>query len=126
MPEPHRVLICDDSLGFPTLVETWLHEDGRFAVVGRATHGAEALRLVDELHPDVLVLDLVLPDVTDSPALVRDLRELHPPLRIMLVSSLHTAALERAAAASGVHGFCNKAATAEELAERLYGVASGG
>jgi DNA-binding NarL/FixJ family response regulator len=121
-----RVLVCDDSLGFPTLVRTWLRNDGRFEVVGLATGGEQAKRMVGELRPDVLVLDLVLPDVADPTVLVAQLRAAHPPLRIMLVSSLHAEALENAARGADVDGLCNKGATPEELADRLYAVATGG
>lgn len=121
-----RVLICDDSLGFPTLVQTWLRMDGRFAVTGLARGGEEARRMVARDPPDVLALDLVLPDVADPALLVRELRERHPPLRIVMVSSLHNEALEQAAAAAGVDGTCNKGATPEELCDRLYAVATAG
>ncbi len=124
MPAPYRVLICDDSLGFPTLVRTWLRDDGRFEPVGLATGGEQAKRMIAAERPDLLVLDLVLPDVPDTPALVAELRELHPPLRIMLVSSLQMEALENAADAAGVDGVCNKGATADELTGRLYDVAT--
>jgi DNA-binding NarL/FixJ family response regulator len=123
---PLRVLVCDDSLGFPTLVRTWLREDGRFEVVGLATGGERAKAMIAEHRPDLLVLDLVLPDVPDTPALVTELRTLHPPLRILLVSSLHQQALENAADAAGADGFCNKGATAAELTDRLYAVSAAG
>lgn len=126
MDEPFRVLVCDDSLGFPTLVRTWLHEDGRFSVIALATGGEQAKRIVATERPDAIVLDLVLPDAPDSPLLVGELRALHPGLRVMLVSSLHQAALESAAGAAGADGWCNKGAAARELAERLYAVAAGG
>jgi DNA-binding NarL/FixJ family response regulator len=119
------VVICDDSLGFPSLVRTWLQADGRFEVVGMAPGGVAARQLVSELQPDLLVLDLVLPDSPDSPALVRDLRALHPGLRIMLISSLEMEQLRNAARAAGADGVCNKGATAEELASTLYDVATG-
>jgi two-component system capsular synthesis response regulator RcsB len=121
-----RVLVCDDSLGFPTLVQTWLRDDGRFEVVGLARGGEEAKRMIASERPDALVLDLLLPDVPDAPALVTQLRELHPPLRIMLVSSLQMAQLEAAAEASGVDGVCNKGASAQELTDRLYAAATDG
>lgn len=121
-----RVLVCDDSLGFPTLVQTWLRDDGRFEVVGLARGGEEAKRMIAAERPDALVLDLLLPDVPNTPALVKHLRELHPPLRIMLVSSLQMAQLEAAAEASGVDGVCNKGASAQELTDRLYAATSDG
>jgi DNA-binding NarL/FixJ family response regulator len=119
---PARVLICDDSLGFPTLLQAWLREDGRFTVVGRAKNGAEGRAMVEQERPDAIVLDLLLPDEPDTPALVRDLREAHPPLRVLLISSLHLDGLAAAAEASGADGFCGKAAQADEFAERLQAV----
>ena len=122
----HRVLVCDDSLGFPTLVQTWLREDGRFDVVGLAKSGSEAKTMVASERPDLLVLDLLLPDVPDSPALVAELRELHPALRIMLVSSLQMEQLEAAARSAGVEGVCNKGASSSELTEKLYAITADG
>ena len=126
MPGVHRVLVCDDSLGFPTLVQTWLREDGRFDVVGLAKGGEEAKRMVAAERPDLIVLDLLLPDVPDPTVLVTELRALHPPLRFLLVSSLQMEQLEAAAEAAGVEGVCNMGASASELAERLYAVAVAG
>lgn len=118
------VLVCDDSLGFPTLVQTWLRDDGRFSVAGMATGGEQAKRMIGELRPDALVLDLVLPDAPDPTALVAELRELHPALRILLVSSLHQEGLAAAATAAAADGYCNKGATARELCDGLYAVAT--
>ena len=123
---PIRVLICDDSLGFPTLLQTWLRDDGRFEVVGRATGGEQAKGLVATSAPDVIVLDLLLPDVPDPPTLVRDLRDLHPGLRVLIISSLARDLLEKAADAAGADGWVNKGATATELTNELYAVASSG
>jgi len=119
-----RVLVCDDSLGFPTLVKTWLAADGRFDVIALAAGGEEAKRIVAEERPDAMLLDLVLPDVPDTPVLVTELRALHPGLRIVLISSLHMEALENAARAAGVDGVCNKSAPPQELADRLYAAAT--
>jgi two-component system response regulator EvgA len=122
--QPLRVLVCDDSLGFPTLVRAWLHDDGRFTVVGLATGGEQAKRMVGEHRPDLIVLDLVLPDAPDSPTLVAALRSEHPALRVLLVSSMHKERLEASAQAAGADGFCNKSAKPGELTERLYAIAS--
>lgn len=123
-PEPLRVVICDDSLGFPALVRTWLRSDGRFEVVGVAAGGEAAKQLVAEQRADVIVLDLVLPDAPDPVVLVRELRERRPGLRVMMVSSLRLDGLRNAAEAAGADGVCGKGATAQELADALYAVAS--
>jgi two-component system response regulator (stage 0 sporulation protein A) len=118
-----RVLICDDSLGFPTLVETWLRDDERFEVVGRANGGEQAKEQVAQQHPDVILLDLLLPDAPDPPKLVSELRTLYPALRVMIVSSLQAELLQEAAHAAGADGHIHKGATAAELTGRLYAVA---
>jgi DNA-binding NarL/FixJ family response regulator len=120
-----RVLICDDSLGFPALVTAWLEDDDRFEHAGTATSGTELLDLASTTPADAVVLDLVLPDVENPASLVAQLRDLLPGVRVLLVSSLAVAELERAAAATGVDGWCHKAITAGDLTDRLYDVATG-
>lgn len=125
MEGPWSVLICDDSLGFPTLVQTWLRDDPRFEPVGVAKNGDAVRRLVEEQRPDLLVLDLLLPDAPDPAELVRALRAAHSTLRILLVSSLQREPLAEAAQTAGADGFCTKGVPADELTDRLYAVASG-
>ena len=119
-----RVAICDDSLGFPYLVSAWLESDPRFVRVGLADAGEPLKTLVAAEKPDVVMLDLVLPDVVDSSVLVRELRRLHPRVRVVLVSSLAEDALAAAAASAGVEAYLNKSATAEALCDLLYRVAT--
>ena len=119
-----RVLICDDSMGFPALVSSWLDDDARMEHAGTASTGTELLDLAHTTPADAVILDLVLPDVDNPAALVSQLRELLPGVRILLVSSLAVPELERAAEAAGVDGWCHKAITAGELTDELYRVAS--
>lgn len=120
-----RVLICDDSLGFPSLVRAWLRNAGDFEAVGTAKGGEEAKTLAAELQPDVILLDLLLPDVPDPTALVRDLRTAAPDMKIVLISSLHMKELDNAARAARVDGVCNKGSTEQELIGTIYGVTAG-
>jgi DNA-binding NarL/FixJ family response regulator len=120
-----RVLICDDSFGFPTIVLGWLGDDARFEHVGTAETGAQLLRMTDGVDVDVILLDLVLPDVDNPAALVAELRRRRPGVRILLVSSLALEELARAADAAGVDGYCHKAITARDLGDALYEVATG-
>ena len=123
---PIRVLICDDSLGFPSLVRAWLRNAGEdFEAVGTAKGGEEAKVMAAELQPDVILLDLLLPDVPDPTALVRDLRAAAPDMKIVLISSLHMKELDNAARAARVDGVCNKGSTEQELIGTIYGVTAG-
>ena len=121
-----RVLVCDDSLGFPALVTAWLDDDARLEHAGTARSGTELLKLARATPADVVLLDLVLPDVDNPAALVTALRELQPGLRVLLVSSLALPELERAAAVAGVDGFAHKAITAGTLTDELYRLATAG
>jgi DNA-binding NarL/FixJ family response regulator len=119
-----RVLICDDSFGFPTIVLSWLKDDPRFEHVGTAESGAQLLRMTDEVEVDAVLLDLVLPDVDNPAALVAELRRRRPAVRVLLVSSLAVAELARAASVAGVDGYCHKAITEKALGDALYEVAT--
>ena len=115
-----RVLVCDDSPGFPTLVASWLPGDERFEHVGTAESGRALLRLTETTPADALVLDLVLPDVENPGELVRQVRERLPGVKVLLVSSLQQAELARAADAAGVDDPLHKLTNAAELGDRLH------
>ena len=119
-----RVLICDDSFGFPTIVLGWLSDDDRFEHVGTAETGEELLRMTETVDVDAILLDLVLPDVDNPADLVAELRRRRPGVRILLVSSLAVAELARASVAAGADGYCHKAITARDLGNALYDVAT--
>lgn len=117
-----RVLVCDDSLGFPALVGSWLRADERFEHVGTADCGQALLDLADSTPADAVVLDLVLPDVENPGLLVGELRRRLPGVRVLLVSSLQVGELARAAHAAGADGFSHKLTTQQELTDQLYGL----
>jgi DNA-binding NarL/FixJ family response regulator len=80
-----RVLIVDDHAGFRARARALLESDG-FAVVGEAGTGAEALAACDRLHPDLVLLDVQLPDI-DGFEVARRLAEVDPALAVVLTSS---------------------------------------
>jgi DNA-binding NarL/FixJ family response regulator len=61
--EPVRVLLCDDVAMLRELLRYELEEDADVRVVGEAGDGAEGVRMVHDLKPDVVVLDLAMPDM---------------------------------------------------------------
>ena len=118
-----RVAICDDSLGFPVLLGAWLRSDTRFEVVGTVDCGERLKELVTAERPDVVLLDLVLPDVPEPPALVRELRARHAGVRVVLMSSMVEDELRHEAEAADVEAFMNKSATAGVVYDTVHRVA---
>lgn len=82
---PVRVLLVDDAPEARRLVRTALRFRGGFDIVGEASTGVAAITLVDELEPDVVVLDLGLPDITGRDVLTR-IREKQPHLKVVIFS----------------------------------------
>jgi CheY-like chemotaxis protein len=110
------VLVVDDYAPFRESARGLL-EGGDFDVVGEAEDGAAALRLADELHPEVVLLDVHMPDL-DGFEVARRLAELPAPPVVVLTSSRDDyGALVPASAA---HAFIRKdALSAETLASAL-------
>jgi DNA-binding NarL/FixJ family response regulator len=82
---PIRALLVDDVDDVRRLVRTALRVHGGFEVVAEARDGAEAVRLAEEQHPDVVVLDLGLPDLAGREVLSR-IRELSPTSKVVVYS----------------------------------------
>ena len=80
-----RVLIVDDHEPFRSIARQVLTAD-KFLVVGEAADGAEAIRACGELHPDLVLLDVQLPDI-DGFALTAVLTRWIDPPAVVLVSS---------------------------------------
>ena len=118
---PVRVIICDDAVAFPELVRSWLDESPRTTLAATATTLTELLEIVGEMAPDVVLLDLVLPEGRSSPELVARLRELAPGVRIVLISSMPITQLAQEAARTGADAYCPKAVRPDDLLAAVTG-----
>ena len=82
---PITVLVADDYLPFRVMLRYLLETDPDLEVVGEAEDGCGAIKLAEELHPDVIMLDLAMP-VLDGWEAIPLLRERVPNSRIVVLS----------------------------------------
>ncbi len=109
LPGP-RVVIVDDHAGFRATLRRLLEADG-WSVVGEAADGRSAIELVERSDPDLVLLDIGLPDI-DGFAVARhvaDGRGTAPRPAIVLISSREAAAFGGRLAAAPTRGFVSKA-----------------
>jgi two-component system chemotaxis response regulator CheB len=82
-----RVMIVDDSAVIRGLVSRWVTESGHFDVVGTASNGKLAIELVDRAQPDIVLLDLDMPELDGIGTLPHLLRK-RPQMSVIVVSTL--------------------------------------
>jgi DNA-binding NarL/FixJ family response regulator len=111
---PLRVVLCDDVADLRALVRAQLEAEGDISVIGEAGNGVEALRLIEDEHPDLVLLDLSMPDMDGLEVLAR-LREAAPATRVVVFSGFVAGPLGRRAVALGAYDYVEKGAPAEEL-----------
>lgn len=101
------ILVIDDHAGFRGEARRLL-EKGPFSVVGEAADAASGLLAAKQLRPDVVLLDVVLPD-SDGFAVLEALLDAPAPPAVVLVSTRDASDYGDRVARSGAHGFIQKA-----------------
>jgi two-component system, NarL family, nitrate/nitrite response regulator NarL len=110
----HRVVVAEDDEAFLDALEAVLDGDGRFAVVGRARNGREAVELVERLKPDLVVMDIEMP-VMDGIEATRLLRQRLPGLPVVAISGHDYEERVLEIRAAGADDYVRKARLEEEL-----------
>jgi two-component system chemotaxis response regulator CheY len=100
------VLICDDAIFMRTLVRDILAQAG-FEVIGEAETGVEAVAKYQELRPDLVTMDIVMPDMGGIDA-VRQICKADPDARILMCSAMGQQALVVEAIQAGAKDFVVK------------------
>jgi len=115
-----RVLIADDHAIVRAGLRALIHsEPAAMELVGEATGGYEAIDLVEKTQPDVLVLDLSMPDL-DGIAVTKKIKPQFPNLHILILTIHEDQALLREALKAGANGYILKHAAEAELISAIH------
>jgi DNA-binding NarL/FixJ family response regulator len=120
-----RIVIAEDFPLVREAIVAALRHDPALHVVGQAATGREAIALVEELQPDVLILDLVMPDLGGLEVL-EQLRTSQPEIRAIVLTASEDAGMLLDAIAAGAAGYLSKRAVGAELREAVITVHGGG
>lgn len=115
---PLSVLVVDDDFRVASLHVDFVERVPGFRVIGQAHSGAEALELAESLHPDLVLMDIYLPDIDGLRALQQMLTWPSPPAAIV-ISAANDVASVRSALRLGVTDYLVKPFAFAALAERL-------
>lgn len=120
-----RVLIVDDHPMLRAGTQTLLEEAGDIEVIATAGDGTTALRLVAEEAPDVLLLDVHLPDISGV-LVAQTVRETAPQTAILILTGYDDLGYTRALLQIGIQGYLRKSATGDDILTAVRTVARGG
>jgi two-component system, NarL family, response regulator LiaR len=122
--DPIRVLIADDHAMVRSAISTWIHTIPGLQLVAEATNGEEAVSRTLALKPDVVLMDLVMPE-KDGIAATRAIIQAWPPAKILIVTSFSEKKRAVESIQAGAQGFILKDATLDELLEAIMSISRG-
>jgi two-component system, NarL family, response regulator LiaR len=123
-PRPIRVMLADDHAMVRSGLSAFLLAYDDMELVGEATNGADAVRSCVGLQPDVVLMDLVMPEM-DGATATRLIREQCPGVRVIALTTFQDDALIEAALRAGALSFLLKNVSADELADAIRAAMEG-
>ncbi len=119
-----RVVIAEDQAMVRGALAALLAIEGDIEIAGQAQNGREALELVAQLMPDIVLTDIEMPEVTGL-ELAAELKRRHLPVRVVILTTFARAGYLRRALDAGVSGYLLKDAPAATLANAIRRIRAG-
>jgi len=121
---PICILIADDHQLFRESLRILLEATTDFCIVGEAQNGRECLALAENLHPDVVVMDYMMPDINGVDVTLR-LRKQQPDTCVVILSMHGDACYVSSAIQNGASGYVLKEDSIDHLAKAVNAAAAG-
>ncbi len=119
-----KILLADDHAVLRSGLKMLLNAQSDLVVVGEATNGNEALSAVREHSPDLLLLDISMPQ-TDGLQVLQQIRRTHPHVRVLVLTMHEEEGYLKRALEAGAAGYCPKSAADAELISAIRAVMRG-
>jgi DNA-binding NarL/FixJ family response regulator len=120
-----RVVLADDHVFVRDGIKSLLENEANIEVVGEATDGLEALKMVEINQPDLLILDIRMPNLTGI-EVVEKLRSQNNSVKIVMLSMHESEEYVLKSIKAGADGYLLKGSSKEEFLKALYTVSDGG
>jgi len=120
-----RIILCDDHPIVLAGLRNLIASETNFEIVGTASNGIAALKLICELRPDLAIIDISMPELNGI-ALARRLSNEAPSVQIMVLTLHEDRAFLKQALDAGVRGYLLKRSAAENLIQAARSVLTGG
>ena len=124
MPNPIRIVLVDDHQIVRVGLKTLLENFPKLVVVGEAATASEALEIVPKLVPNVVLLDIRLPDGSGLDV-CRKLHQTLPSIRVLMLTSYYTDDMVMDAIEAGAEGYLLKELNADFLVRSIFEVMEG-
>jgi two-component system, NarL family, response regulator NreC len=124
MPDEIRLLLVDDHEIVRTGISMLLESEADMSIIGQASTGAQALEMASQLQPDVVIMDITLPDITGI-EVTRQLKAQHPGIAVvaLTIHEDHQYFFEMLQA--GADGYVPKRAASEDLIKAIHAASKG-
>jgi DNA-binding NarL/FixJ family response regulator len=119
-----RVVLADDHVFVRDGIKSLLENEANIEVVGEATDGVEALKTVEITKPDLLILDIRMPNMTGI-EVVEKLRNQNNPVKIVMLSMHESEEYVLKSIKAGADGYLLKGSSKEEFLKALNSVSDG-